>query len=152
MVPLWTLTRTQHVLYHKRKRPCGAGRKAVGESVSFWTFQWIVDIHRSLTCKISSRMLYAMARFIREEVKKFNESTGNIEPLPAITSTWITRFKCEWHLGKRLITIEIKVSFTKLCNRIGVQFRCNVRKRTFWELLYPGVPYLSCSAYNTFVF
>ena len=58
-----------------------------------------------------------------------------------INAGWIHRWRLEWGLTKRAVTVTYSVSWKDVVVRVGIGLRNNIRVRQFWKRMFPGVPF-----------
>ena len=67
--------------------------------------------------------------------------------MPSIEGTvWFTRWRTEWGVCARAVTLVYKVSWANLLTRVGIDLRNNIRLRTLWRCFFGDRPFkvLTC--------
>ena len=122
-------------------------RKRSAQSWGFELYQWLIDTVDNLKCRVSGWMLIMQARCIDKDIEKFAEENGVPANTPSIEGTgWLSRWRLEWGVCARAVTLVYKVSWANLLTRVGIDLRNNIRLRTLWRCFFGDRPFkvLTC--------
>lgn len=129
-------------LYPAAKRQRGGGRDVKCPELGFELYQWLVDTVDNLKCRVFGWMLMMQARIIIKDILQYAEEQGVITDVPQIEGTgWLSRWRLEWGVCVRAVTLVYKVSWANLVTRVGIGLRNNVRLRTLWRLFFGNRPF-----------
>ena len=120
----------------------GCGRRVKFPELGFELYQWLVDTVDNLKCRVFGWMLMMQARIIIKDILQYAEEQGVITDVPQIEGTgWLSRWRLEWAVCVRAVTLVYKVSWANLVTRVGIGLRNNVRLRTLWRLFFGNRPF-----------
>ena len=139
--------RTSRKLWSTAKRRKGGGKAQKTPELGFELFQWLVDTVDNLKCRVYGWMLMMQARIIIKDIERFAEDQGVPADIPAIEGTgWLSRWRKEWGVVYRAVTLVYKVSWANLLTRVGIDLRNNIRLRTLWRCFFGDRPFkvLTC--------
>ena len=139
--------RKSRTLFAYAKRLKGGGQKTKCPELGFELYQWLVDTVDNLKCRVSGWMLIMQARCIIKDIEKFAEENGVPANTPSIEGTgWLSRWRLEWGVCVRAVTLVYKVSWANLLTRVGIDLRNNIRLRTLWRCFFGNRPFkvLTC--------
>ena len=139
--------RTSRTLFPQAKRRKGGGCHAKTPELGFELFQWLVDTVDNLKCRVMGWMLLMQARIIMKDIERFAEDLGVPANFPSIEGNgWLSRWRKEWGVCVRAVTVVYKVSWASLLTRVGIDLRNNIRLRTLWRCFFGNRPFkvLTC--------
>ena len=133
--------RSSRTLLDQRKRKKGGGRKITCPELGYELFQWTVDTINNLKSRLFGWMLTEQARIIKQDIETYCEAHGVPCKLPVVGSGFLHRWRLEWGITQRAVTIVYKVPWKDVVTRVGIGLRNNIRVRVLWERMFPGVPF-----------
>ena len=134
--------RCGQTLFPHRKRLRGGGKKTKCPELGFELFQWLVDTVDNLKCRVKGWMLTQQALLIQADIEKYSEENDLAVETPTIEgSGWVSRWRREWGISVRAVTVVYKVSWADLITRIGIGLRNNIRLRTLWRCFFGTRPF-----------
>ena len=86
-------------------------------------------------------MLTEQAKVFKHDIEKYCEENGVPCDIPVIGANFLRRWRLEWGLTRRAVTIVYKVPWRDVVTRVGIGLRNNIRVRVLWERMFPGVPF-----------
>ena len=134
--------RTSRTLLRFAKRRKGGGLHAKMPELGFELYQWLVDTVDNLKCRVQGWMLMMQLRFIIKDIEQFAEDNGVPADIPSIEGTgWLSRWRLEWGVSVRAVTMVLKVPWANLLTRVGIGLRNNIRLRTLWRIFFGNRPF-----------
>ena len=133
--------RVSRTLLNHRKRVKGGGAKIKCPELGYELYQWTVDTIQNLKQRLFGWMLTEQARIIAVDIEKYCEDEGLPCKLPVIGAGFLHRWRLEWGLTRRAVSVVYKVAWKDVVIRVGVGLRNNIRVRALWERLFPDVPF-----------
>ena len=134
--------RTGRTLWTARKRHKGGGNKAKCPELGFELYQWLVDTIDNVKGRVFGWMLMLQAKIIMKDIETFAEENNLIVALPSIEGTgWLSRWRREWGVCVRAVTLVYKISWADLVTRVGVNLRNNIRIRVLWRIFFGNRPF-----------
>jgi hypothetical protein len=126
-----------------RKRAGGAGNRVLGAELGVELFQWFVDTINTTHARIWNDTLLLMAKRLRDDLDRIYDTLleeGQLQSkpkLPTIGTTWLARWRKEYHVSWRTVTIVYKVPRSILNLRLGIFWRNCIRLRYFHSKMFP---------------
>ena len=133
--------RSSCTLLHHRRRKKGGGRKIMCPELGYELFQWTVDTINNLKSRLFGWMLTEQAHIIKQDIETYCEAHGVPCKLPEVNPGFLHRWRLEWGITQRAVTIVYKVPWRDVVTRVGIGLRNNIRVRVLWERMFPGVPF-----------
>jgi hypothetical protein len=91
-------------------------------------------------------LVFDQALIIKADLADKFDKEDRDEPLPCMTSVWMTRWRREYSISKRLVTLRFKVSKAKLLQRLKTTLVNIIAVRTLWRRLFGDRPLKFISA------